>query len=211
MPLCVRCQCLNQYDRHVHVTRLSKILVFQFASLSFLLAFSPPAVSKCFRRDSLRSYDRRLLSGVRAASYAQALQGLRTETCGCGTLRIGKACRLSLATRSSSRICVMNPPSVTSVVQSSYTFSINQRCVSESCQVFQIVRRHTINSTAHPRGEAKLRMQRRLFPKRGCPFNPSLHTGCCTDVTTVVKSLQPIKYTGCCDSCCTDVTTARDA
>ena len=102
MPLCVRCQCLNQYDRHVHVTRLSKILVFQFASLSFLLAFSPPAVSKCFRRDSLRSYDRRLLSGVRAASYAQALQGLRTETCGCGTLRIGKACRLSLATRSSS-------------------------------------------------------------------------------------------------------------
>ena len=109
------------------------------------------------------------------------------------------------------RVCVMNPPSVTSVVQSSYTFSINQRCVSESCQVFQIVRRHTINSTAHPRGEAKLRMQRRLFPKRGCPFNPSLHTGCCTDVTTVVKSLQPIKYTGCCDSCCTDVTTARDA
>ena len=70
------------------------------------------------------------------------------------------------------------------MVQSSYTFSINQRCVSESCQVFQIVRRHTINSTAHPRGEAKLRMQRRLFPKRGCPFNPSLYTGCCTDATT---------------------------
>ena len=115
MPLCVRCQCLNQYDRHVHVTRLSKILVFQFASLSFLLAFSAPAVSKCFRGDSLRS-ECRLLSGVRVASYAQALQGLRTETCGCGTLRIGKACRLSLATRSSSRICVMNPPSVTSVV-----------------------------------------------------------------------------------------------
>ena len=43
-----------------------------------------------------------MLSGVRVASYAQALQGLRTETCGCGTLRIGKACRLSLATRSSS-------------------------------------------------------------------------------------------------------------
>lgn len=208
MPLCVRCQCLNQYDRHVHVTRLSKILVFQFASLSFLLAFSPPAVSKCFRRDSLRSYDRRLLSGVRAASYAQALQGLRTETCGCGTLRIGKACRLSLDTRSSSaHLC--DEPALCYICGSVIIHIFDQSEMRQ--RVFQIVRRHTINSTAHPRGEAKLRMQRRLFPKRGCPFNPSLYTGCCTDVTTVVKSLQPIKYTGCCDSCCTDVTTARDA
>ena len=124
-----------------------------------------------------------MLSGVRVASYAQALQGLRTETCGCGTLRIGKACRLSLATRSSSaHLC--DEPALCYICGSVIIHIFDQSEMRQ--RVFQIVRRHTINSTAHPRGEAKLRMQRRLFPKRGCPFNPSLYTGCCTDVTTCV-------------------------